>query len=327
MIKSLVCDKSVNKKQKKKVKWKNATQELALFHVKPNQEYNSIESDYCSIDFEELIEDNQLSNEDNFNFELDYDEFGFKYLLRNNRIRQKKSHKKIKLKFLVKNNDIQSLLLKIKDKDQNLKNLDFISNSLIKGQSKLHVKYHVYKELQPMLDFIYEYNYKSQMNNKTLTKEELNYLKRIPARWIETPTRKNHNSKNKPVLVEYTLDHNQVTDEMKDNYDSMYIEFLMSLQHREISPEDYEYLSRLDDLVKKKTVNENALKKLKTELVTNELLPTIENEVCTICFDPYVLNQKRKYLPCNHVFHDECITNWLQNNSNKCPLDQLTIEI
>lgn len=42
---------------------------------------------------------------------------------------------------------------------------------------------------------------------------------------------------------------------------------------------------------------------------------------CSICLSKYELKDKKTKLPCDHLFHEKCITNWLiKNNNKKCPL-------
>lgn len=40
---------------------------------------------------------------------------------------------------------------------------------------------------------------------------------------------------------------------------------------------------------------------------------------CTICIYDFENNEKIKQLPCGHLFHPNCIDNWLGNYSYKCP--------
>ena len=44
-----------------------------------------------------------------------------------------------------------------------------------------------------------------------------------------------------------------------------------------------------------------------------------ENPECTICFDLFKENELLKQLKCNHIFHKECLSQWLLNNAN-CPI-------
>lgn len=95
------------------------------------------------------------------------------------------------------------------------------------------------------------------------------------------------------------------------------------MQHRDITPEDYEYLSRLDELIKKKTVNDELLNLLTVEIVTES---NIGNESCGICLDTYSVGDSRKQLPCWHKFHSDCIDQWLREQSTDCPLDKIPID-
>lgn len=100
---------------------------------------------------------------------------------------------------------------------------------------------------------------------------------------------------------------------------------MISIQHREITPEDYEYLSRLDEMIKRKTVNVTILSNLKSELITERSQITAE-DVCGICLDSYEIGQTRKLLPCMHKFHGDCIDQWLSSQSTDCPLDKLPVD-
>lgn len=44
-----------------------------------------------------------------------------------------------------------------------------------------------------------------------------------------------------------------------------------------------------------------------------------ENFECSICFDVFKDNELLKQLKCNHLFHKECLSQWLLNE-NKCPI-------
>ena len=95
----------------------------------------------------------------------------------------------------------------------------------------------------------------------------------------------------------------------------------VSLQHRDLSPEDYDLLLQLDELVEKKTISLEKLQSFKTFLAT----ATNIGEMCTICMDQYEEEQKLKVLPCEHYFHLACIDNWLSKMSPQCPLDGLPV--
>lgn len=104
--------------------------------------------------------------------------------------------------------------------------------------------------------------------------------------------------------------------------DNDFINKLINLQEREITPEDFDLLLQLDSSVVPKTVNKSVVDGLRTDKYE------IENgiaEICTICMEDYKDGCVRKYLPCGHVFHSSCIRTWLTTTSTKCPVDNLDI--
>lgn len=102
-----------------------------------------------------------------------------------------------------------------------------------------------------------------------------------------------------------------------------YMNKIAELQHRDITPEDFELLLMLDESVAPKTVSANFLKSL-TIIVVEEA--RILGELCSICMEVYQASEKAKCLPCNHMFHVNCIDNWLSNASPNCPLDGIPVE-
>jgi len=47
-----------------------------------------------------------------------------------------------------------------------------------------------------------------------------------------------------------------------------------------------------------------------------------EDEDCSVCYCDFEVNDKLRKLPCNHVFHKECVDPWLLNRFKRCPLCQ-----
>ena len=54
-----------------------------------------------------------------------------------------------------------------------------------------------------------------------------------------------------------------------------------------------------------------------------------DDEVCTICMDPFLRGDCGRQLSCEHVFHSECLTTWwvrcvkkqgLRSSATRCPL-------
>ena len=99
---------------------------------------------------------------------------------------------------------------------------------------------------------------------------------------------------------------------------------LIDLQHRELTPEDYELLLLLEDTVAPKTINSHTLSAIVTVQAD---LNGLVGELCTICMENYETEQMAKKLPCEHYFHVDCIDHWLSSSSQNCPLDGLAISI
>lgn len=63
----------------------------------------------------------------------------------------------------------------------------------------------------------------------------------------------------------------------------------------------------------------------------NEHMPVLEDDItnvqykkemnnpCSICLEDFTENETLSQLPCKHIFHQTCCTNWLQIN-HSCPL-------
>ncbi|XP_064649284.1 uncharacterized protein LOC135501226 [Lineus longissimus] len=95
---------------------------------------------------------------------------------------------------------------------------------------------------------------------------------------------------------------------------------LIDLMTRDLTPEDYELLLRLDESVAPKTLETDIVKSLRTVIVMTD-----STDWCPICMDPYELGTTMKYLPCDHAFHERCVDTWLMERSMNCPLDGLPV--
>ena len=45
-----------------------------------------------------------------------------------------------------------------------------------------------------------------------------------------------------------------------------------------------------------------------------------ENKRCVICLEDFKNNDKSIYLPCFHLFHEKCITDWINMRKGFCPV-------
>ena len=136
------------------------------------------------------------------------------------------------------------------------------------------------------------------------------------AGWRSTPS--NHRRPPPVQNLAHALDNNNAASELPTDI----ISFLINIQHREMTPEDYEMLLRLDEGVAPKTVDVGVISSFKTDIVDES---TAGEGVCSVCMEGYEVGQERKFLPCEHVFHVQCIDMWLANSSQNCPLDGLPV--
>jgi len=103
-------------------------------------------------------------------------------------------------------------------------------------------------------------------------------------------------------------------------------QLLMEMLNRDFTPEDYELLLLLDKSVAPKTVEEEKIQNLDSNVVNNlDDLNDLKEKSCCICMDDYGVGAKIKHLPCGHYFHDNCIGTWLTESSQNCPLDGLNV--
>ena len=122
-----------------------------------------------------------------------------------------------------------------------------------------------------------------------------------------------------PAALKYELKSSNIPDDGGSHMNKLF-----DLQHRDLTPEDYELLLLLDDSVAPKTVSQSLLQSLVVMKV--EEAKTV-GELCSICMEIYHATQTVKQLPCAHIFHEECIDMWLSNSSLNCPLDGLAVEV
>lgn len=89
------------------------------------------------------------------------------------------------------------------------------------------------------------------------------------------------------------------------------------LQSRELTPEDYELLMRLDEGIKPPgcmAVTEAAA------LLRLEPVHVNSGTECAICLGELGAGEVLACLPCEHAFHETCITKWLTERRAACPM-------
>ncbi len=68
------------------------------------------------------------------------------------------------------------------------------------------------------------------------------------------------------------------------------------------------------------TLDENDYNKLPISKYSNLDTTKIDCNKCTICLANFDNEDLVKILPCQHIFHNDCINVWLQNYNYKCPI-------
>ncbi len=102
---------------------------------------------------------------------------------------------------------------------------------------------------------------------------------------------------------------------------------LLELQTRDLTPEDYELLLRLDESVKKKTLTKTQCASFPSRTLDEEGTKCFAGNPCSICFGDYECGEKVRTLPCDHTFHNECIDQWLTSSSISCPMCKTSLEV
>jgi len=87
------------------------------------------------------------------------------------------------------------------------------------------------------------------------------------------------------------------------------------LLSRDITPEDYDLLLRLDE-----TVQKPAAGKGRVEDLPKVACESFMGHECAVCMSAFEVHDAVAALPCEHHFHQCCITKWLAEYSKKCPL-------
>mmetsp|Transcript_37082 Transcript_37082/g.55407 ORF Transcript_37082/g.55407 Transcript_37082/m.55407 type:complete len:101 (-) Transcript_37082:91-393(-) len=96
----------------------------------------------------------------------------------------------------------------------------------------------------------------------------------------------------------------------------------MDIMYRDIRPEDFEMLCKLDEgLPKRNTLQQNLVDRL-------PLVPAQDCDKgdCGICLHTLEQSVHVVRLPCQHLFHPACISRWLTECKNACPLCSAAIE-
>jgi hypothetical protein len=70
----------------------------------------------------------------------------------------------------------------------------------------------------------------------------------------------------------------------------------------------------------KVTLTQEQFNKLFTQIINDDNKDEYANKECNICMDEYKIGDNIVKLACNHIFHKDCIKNWLCNERVTCPV-------
>jgi len=65
-----------------------------------------------------------------------------------------------------------------------------------------------------------------------------------------------------------------------------------------------------------KPATEEFVNSLSNVMLTNKEI----QENCSVCLDNFKEELKGCKLPCGHIFHEDCIKEWLSKHNNRCPV-------
>ena len=94
------------------------------------------------------------------------------------------------------------------------------------------------------------------------------------------------------------------------------------LLYRDITPEDYDILLTLDDSLESKITDKSIIENISQQTKASSL-----TENCVICMTDIKHDDSLAVLPlCGHKFHTQCISKWLLNCSQQCPIDMSYVQ-
>lgn len=109
----------------------------------------------------------------------------------------------------------------------------------------------------------------------------------------------------------------------EDNYVDMvlpcglYQDQVIDAMYRDLGPEDFEMLCKLDENVpRRNTARRDSVDQL-PRVAAQELEA---GATCGVCLSEFESSERVVRLPCRHTFHAKCISKWLTQYKDTCPL-------
>jgi len=97
---------------------------------------------------------------------------------------------------------------------------------------------------------------------------------------------------------------------------------LRHLQYRELTPEDFELLSLLDDRVPSRDSLPQSLVNTLPEVHADKC----DAKSCAICLAEFGPDVCIRRLPCQHSFCRSCIDKWLTQHKGECPICRVPLD-
>jgi len=96
----------------------------------------------------------------------------------------------------------------------------------------------------------------------------------------------------------------------------LYQEDVIAMMYSDLTPLDYEKLCKLDEHVPKRNISKKNLVDQLPRCAAKDCGAT----ECRVCLTSFESHESTVKLPCAHAFHHKCISQWLTEGKNACPL-------
>ena len=98
-------------------------------------------------------------------------------------------------------------------------------------------------------------------------------------------------------------------------------------RNEELIRRNQEGIERIREIIERRhNINENdnemynILNQLPVTTIEDTKRLNDENKKCVICLEDFKNFDKSIYLPCIHLFHEKCITDWVNTKKEFCPV-------
>lgn len=103
---------------------------------------------------------------------------------------------------------------------------------------------------------------------------------------------------------------------------NLFQEEVIDIMFRDLKPEDFEMLNKLDERLPKRNIVQRNL----VERLPRCLAKDCACSECGVCLQELDSSTRVVQLPCKHAFHPACISRWLTQCKNTCPLCSALID-